>query len=164
MIKQLFTDVYRSLRESTGLSQRQLAAAAALPRSAIQRIESGDKLPSPAEESAIREATACSRLFFAELVCKALSPRLGCRITILPDAPGNYRPATPIGEAGELLQGAQGVMPEERWWSLMEQLGRIKTRQLLLEQDCFGFVRHLKTELWELERKHEGSNGEPEES
>ncbi len=155
MFNTLHTDVFRWLRESAGVSQRELADAAGLPLRRVQRIESGDKPPCGAEESAIYKALACSHPFFVELVCKSLTRTLGQPVTIA--ATGGYRPATPIAELNEQLQAARERIPDEQWWSWVERLVRLRAFDSLVEQEALAMRRELRALRWKL-----GSEGEPE--
>lgn len=162
MINELTADIYRALRKSTDLGQREFGAAAGFSRSKVQRIESGEIRPSAADEAAILEAAACSRLFLADVVCKVLSQKFRVRITLDPDGPEGYRAVTPIGEVDELLRAALPKMPSHRRWAWMDRLRQVKSHFLLLEQQCTGMARDLRDELLELERKEASQPPEEE--
>ena len=139
-------DVYRTLRESAALTQPQLATAVATSTRSIQRIESGEKMPTCAEEAAIVEATGASTLLFAELTCKALTGLLGRRVAVVPEGGGLYQSTTPMGEVSELLRSSAKKMPRERWRSATERLGRVKAQSLLLEQELLAILRETEAE------------------
>ena len=164
MIYQLYAEVYRSLRQSTGLTQAELAKAAGLAKRTIERIEAGEKLPCPADEAAIIGATACSRPFLAQLLAKAMGHCGFGRVTILLDA-GDGRAATPSDETYELLQASREVMPKEQWWRWMERHGLLKSQEHLIEQQWLTMRRQLQAQLWALEaREGKPKDGRDKES
>ena len=161
MLYEIQVGVYRGLRRSAGLSQRQLAAAIGCGRSTIQRIEKGRRPLTREEEDAIREATESSRTFFAELVCKTLSEILGVRVSIDAQDAEGYRAETPEAEANQLLREARGKLPEDRLWAWRQRLGRLKTLGLMVEQESYGAVRELRRELRALAEIEEPPEEEP---
>ena len=156
MFHKLQTKLYRLLRESACLSQIELAAASGLSRRNIQRIETGDKIPTREEEEAIRMATDSSRLAVAELVCKVLSELIGHRVTIRGGETG-YQAATPEAELDELLRSANEKMSRERWWAWRERVGRFKALGQLYEAQGFAEVRALTAEVEELSDAEEAA-------
>ena len=165
MINAIQKQVYPELRENVSLSQRDLATASGVSRKSIQRIEGGRKLPTPEEEEAIREAAGATRLFVAELICKALSDEIKRRVTISAGEEIAYRAATPDAQVHELLLDAQEKMPGELWWAWKERIDRHKTQRLLAEQEAMADVRDFRIELQALEQARKEGNEEtpPEE-
>ena len=146
MIKELQTTVFALLRDSVGFSQTELAVATALSRSTLQRILTGQRLPTPEEEEAIFMATDSTLLSVAELVCKVLGDLIGRRVTIVADEVG-YQAATPEGELHELLRVAYEKMPRDRWWAWKERVGRFKAFGQQYEAQGFADVRDLRAEV-----------------
>ena len=147
MFYELQTKLYPLLRESAGLTQVELATASALSRRNIQRIETGDKVPTREEDEAIRAATDSTRLSVAELICKALSELIGRRVTIRADDEIGYQAATPEAELNELLRAAYDKMPRDRWWAWRDRVGRFKALGQLYEARGFADVRDLTAEV-----------------
>ncbi len=145
MMHLLLSDVYRALRDRAGLSQEQLAEDSGCARRTIQRVELGESAPSPAQATAIAAATGCSDLLLAELLCKAMTGRLGQRVAILPKS--GYEPGTPLGEAAELLHQNQSTMPRDQWRSWMERLSRIRTLAAVLDQEMLAVSGELDKQL-----------------
>lgn len=160
MIYKIQPIVYSGMRRAAGLTQIELEQASGLSRRTIQRIETGVRPPTREEEKAIRQATECSRLLFAELLCKALSTVLGVRVAIDASDAAGYRAGTPEAEANELLLAAGEKMSTRQWWAWKERLGRIRALGLLLEQEILAFIRDLRAELKDpRRRKKKPENG-----
>ena len=155
MINKLQREVYTGLREYAALTQVELAAASGVSRKSIQRIEKGKKIPTPDEEEAIREAAGATRLFVAELVCKALSDEIDRRVAIRADDEIAYQAATPDAQIHELLLGASSKMPEDLWWAWKERIDRHKTQRLVSDQEAMADLRDLRLEIRALEQARE---------
>ena len=153
MIFKVQAAVYSWMRDSAGLTQRQLAKATGIARRTIQRIERCRRPPTREEEALIVEATASSPLLIGELMCKALSEELGRRVSMSADDPRDYRPATPDGEAHELLRSYREWMPRDLWWSLMERLSRVDALGLWVQHERLAIVRDLRVLGRELDRE-----------
>ncbi len=145
MMHELMSDVYRALRDSAGLSQEQLAEEAGCSARTIQRVETGKSAPSPPQAAAIAAATGCSKLLFAEMLCKAMSGRLRQRVMIVPQS--GYEPGTPLGEVAEQLRIRHSTMPRDQWRSWMERLSRVRALAVLLDQETLAISRDLEQEL-----------------
>ena len=85
MIHQIAQDVYRWIREYGHLSRDEIAEAIGRKRQAIYRWEQGGQIPSPEQEQILVEKANCSKLIFAEIVCKKLSLLIGRRVMIAPE-------------------------------------------------------------------------------
>ncbi len=149
MLNEIQTQVYAMLREAAGLSQIELAVAAAMSRSRLQRIETGQRLPTPEEEENILMATDSNNVTMAELICRVLSKLIGRRVQIVDDEVG-YQAATPEGELDELLRAAHGKMRRDRWWAWKERVGQHKALGQLYEAQGFSLVRDLTAEVEDL--------------
>lgn len=159
MFYKIYGDVYRTLRESAALTQPQLAVATGTSTRTIQRIESGKRLPTCAEETAIIQATGASTLLFAEMVCKALSGLLGRQVAVVPEGGRLYQSTTPLGEVSEFLRTNVKKIPRGRWRSAMGRLGRVKALSLILEQELLAILREVETALRNLGRKESTAGG-----
>ncbi len=155
MLYELQTDVYPWLRETAGLTQLQLVKVSGVPRSAIQRIEHGKRPPTREEEEAIRQATGCSRRFFAELICRSLSDKLDRPVSIGTGQAIGYRAATPEAEAHELLRACQRRVPVSVWLTWKGRLGRIRVLSLWLEQELLAILAELRTLLRLVDEEHD---------
>jgi transcriptional regulator with XRE-family HTH domain len=164
MLYQIQAKVYTSLRrDAAGLTQYQLAKVSGVPRGAIQRIEQGRRLPTREEEEAVRQATGCTRRFFAELICKALADELETPVSIGAGPESDDPAATPEAEAYGLLLAGKPILPASLWWSWKGRLGRVRALGLWLEQELLGIVAELRALLLTFEAKEEkpDETGEP---
>ncbi len=146
MFYKLQTELYRLLRKAAGLTQIELAVASGLSRRNLQRIEIGDKVPTPEEDEAIQMATDATQITVAELICKVLSEIIGRRVTIVAEEI-DYQATTPEAELNELLATAHKKMPRGRWWAWRERVGHFKALGQLYEAQGFADVRDLTAEV-----------------
>ncbi len=163
MFHELQTRLYPLLRESAGLTQIELAIASGLSRRNLQRIETGDKVPTREEDEAIRVATESTRLSVAELICKVLSELIRRQVTIGSEETG-YRAATPEAELDELLRAASEKMPRDQWWAWRERVGRFRQLGQLYEAQGFAEVRDLTAEIEALPKTENAEETAAEES
>ena len=161
MFYKLQTELYRLLRKSAGLTQIELAVASGLSRRNLQRIETGDKVPTQEEDEAIQMATDATQVTVAELICKVLTDHLGRRVTIVADEI-DYQAATPEAELNELLAAAHKRMPRDRWWAWRERVGHWKALGQLYEAQGFADVRDLTAEVEALPETKQASEAPPE--
>ena len=136
MFSDICPDVYRWLRERSGLSQAELGRKLAASRSAVCSWEIGRSRLSREKEKALLDAVKWGKEPFVELVCEKLSLLLGKRVTILHGREHErYRPATPLARAEALVRTHYVNIPESLRRVLSSRIHSVRTRGTRLERD-----------------------------
>ncbi len=101
MIHEITGDILRWIRKHGHLSQEEIATAIKKKRQVIWNWEKKGGMPSPKEEKILFEKAKCSRLMFAEIVCKRLTHYVGRRVMVVPEDQVSYMPTVPLARAAE---------------------------------------------------------------
>ena len=147
MFYEICGDVYRWVRKSTNLSQDTIGAAVSRERHTIMRWEKGEIVPSRAQEKTLFELTRCSRLRFAEFVCRKLTRYIGRAVVILPQGEVRGMPTTPLAEAQELLAVHYEAIPRPLRDRLLARITRLQVMQQVVEQEGSEMVQEVREYL-----------------
>ncbi len=150
--------VYQKLRERKGLTQSELGKRIGGNRHTIRHFESGKTRPDAAQESRLLEATDCSRLEFAQLVCEELGKLIETPVGVLTH-PGAYEPTTLLSRANSLLRQANGRLPAAKARRINRGVTRIQMMSLVFDYDNAELEELLQSCRQDLEEGMGGMQG-----
>ena len=141
MIHQITQDIYRWIREYGHLSPDEVAEAIGRKRQAIYRWEQEGQIPSPEQEQILIEKAGCSKLAFAEIVCKKLSLLTGRRVMVAPEGQVRYLPTVPLARAVELYRENYPKLDPAQRRRIEEKLRHGRTLESIVEE-TLAMIEH----------------------
>ncbi len=147
MIHQIAQDVYRWIREHGRLSREEIAEAIGRKRQVVYRWEQGDQIPSPEQEQILVEKAKCSKLVFAEIMCKKLSLLTGRRVMIAPEDQVRYLPTVSLARAAELYRENYPKLTPVQRRRIEEKLRHGRTLDSVVEETLSMIERDVEREV-----------------
>ncbi len=135
MFNDICPDVFRWLRERSGLTQEQLGRELAASKSTVHSWESGRSRLSPQRERDLLDVVQWPKESWVELVCEKLSLYLGRRVTIMPAVHERYRPTTPLAKAEALIRTHYSRIPERLRNVLQNRVASVRSNAARLERE-----------------------------
>ena len=135
MFSDICPDVYRWLRERSGLTQQQLGRKLAASKSTVHSWESGRSRLSPERERALLDVVQWPKEPWVEIVCEKLSLYLGKRVAIMPARHERYRPTTPLAKAEALIRTHYPKIPDRLRNVLLSRIASVRSGGAQLERE-----------------------------
>lgn len=135
MFSDICPDVFRWLRERSGLTQEQLGRMLAAGKSTVHSWESGRSRLSREKERALLDVVKWSKESWVELVCEKLSLYLGKRVAIMPAVHERYRPTTPLAKAEALVRTFYPKIPTRLRNALQSRIASVRAGAAQLERE-----------------------------
>ncbi len=135
MFSDICPDVFRWLRERSGLTQQELSRKLAASKSTVHSWETGRSRLSSERERALLDVVQWSKEAWVELVCEKLSLYLGKRVAIMPAGHERYRPTTPLAKAESLIRTYYPKIPDRLRNVLLSRIASVRSAGAQLERD-----------------------------
>ncbi len=135
MFSDICPDVFRWLRERSGLTQEQLGRQLAASKSTVHSWESGRSRLSSEKERALLDVVQWPKESWVELVCEKLSLYLGKRVGIMPAVHERYRPSTPLAKAEAMIRTYYSKIPDRLRNVLQSHIASVRSRAAQLERE-----------------------------
>ena len=139
MFNTISSNVFRQLRERTGLSQTDFGKIIGARRQTVSKFESGKAQPDKAQETRILEVTQCSKEELAELICEQLSELIDRPVGVGEDV-GGYEPTTALARANALLRKPVDRLPAPMVRALNKRIRATRLLSIVFESNTEDLV------------------------
>lgn len=133
MLNKILPALYTRLRRHSKLTQQQFAAQVDISRGTLRNYEAGVTRPDLDAERKLLDASRCSDLELAEILCELISKELRARVAIVSGEIA-YRPATPLAKAEQIRQLYGRDLPAARQRALGNRIHTAQLMQLACER------------------------------
>ena len=133
MLENITPALIKRLRFRSDMSRTRFAALIGVTPNTLTNYEKGNTRPDPETERKMIQASRCSDLELAEIVCEVVSEQFGFRVAITEGERG-YRPTTALAAAEQIRRHFDDELTTSERRALDNKLHTAQLAQLLCER------------------------------